>query len=130
MVGAGTRPIVTKGGRRAVSNQGLPDDHGLLDLDLEDPFDGPRFLHELHDAVREDLTDLLVELELARRSRPSPEVDRHVRTVRDVVVALRRLLFELHGGEASESTDPLTGLQRAGAGIAVTRQGGTRPTDD
>jgi signal transduction histidine kinase len=107
---------------------GSAEDHGLLDLDLGDPFDGPRFLHELHDAVREDLTDLLIELELARRSRPSPEVDRHVRTVRDVVVALRRLLFELHGGEA-ESIGALTRLER-GTGIAVTRQRGTRTTDD
>lgn len=112
-----------------MTNQGLTDDLGLLDLALEDPFDGPRFLRELHDAVREDLTDLLVELELARRSRPSPEVERHVQTVRDVVVALRRLLFELPGGEPSE-TIALVGTLEPGAGIAVARQARARPTDD
>ncbi len=112
-----------------MTNHGLTIYHGELDLDLEDPLERPPFAPELHDVVCEDLTDLLVELELARRWRPSPELERHVRTVRNVVVALRRVLSELNPGEPS-GTIGLVSTHRPGLGIAVTRQGQARPTDD
>lgn len=112
-----------------MSNRGLTIYRGVLDLELEDAIETPPFVPDLHDVVCEDLTDLLVELELVRRWRPSPEIDRHVRTVRDVVVELRRLLSELHPGEPAD-TIGLVSTLAPGVGIAVTRQGEARPTDD
>lgn len=54
----------------------------------------------LDDAVCGNLTDLLIELEVTRRLHPSPELNRQVWIVRDVLVEVRRLVGEMRRREA------------------------------
>lgn len=112
-----------------MSDELVPEYGGSPDKDPGDTAGKPHFARELPDALCEDLTDLLMELQLIRRRQPSAQVDRHVRTVRDVLVAVRRLVCELRQGEPFEGNPARTTLERE-VGIVVTRQGEARGTDD
>ncbi len=112
-----------------MSDERCVNGRGTLGERRDGALDDDRSARVLSDALCDDLTDLLVELQLARRRQPSAEVDRHVRTVRDVLAAVRRLVCELRGGESGDAmpwVNPLEG----GLGIAVFRQSEGRTTDD
>lgn len=78
--------------------------------DLDTRVESIRLSRSLHDALWGDLTDLLIELEVTRHRQPSPELDRHVRTVREILVEVRRLVWELRQRESLDmiALDPAT----------------------
>lgn len=52
-------------------------------------------VRELHDTVCADLTDLLIEMELVRCHDDSVELHRFISALRDLLVSVRQLLWEL-----------------------------------